>query len=775
MLLFSLAWILLVYFEQISATLYVKIIFNNLQYIPIALLPYFWFLLGFECKNAEKELPRVSKYLWIPCIITIMLVWADQRLGLVRQSLSLTEAFGLFLIEAEHGPWFRVHLLYSLGLILLGSVQIVQSIKRYRNIYGLLTLVAIFMPLLIALLYIGGVWPESFPELTPVSFVWSVFLMILSRYRFLYTINHSRSLIIEDIQNAVLILDSKQGLIFANTYAREVFRITHAMINQNIASLDSVLSTIDISLALQESIRIQLYDSVTKRHFEYHYFPIQLNFVRSGTAIIFYDITERNDEERMLKQKNSALAELIRQRTNELSEKNKKLSLELERRKVVEEKLVYDAVHDPLTGLGTRSLFFDNLQRASGTYQRDKHNDYCILYLDFDEFKDINDNYGHSVGDLFLIEIAKRLKEDMRDIDLVCRIGGDEFVILLTSVQSIEGTKPIIQRIQDTIIRPIILQGHRFIPSVSIGVSFASIEPDRDPNTLLKNADIAMYRAKAEGKNCWVIYDESMKKQVMQENQIAVELETAIEEKMIYPMFQPIVDIGGAIVGWEALPCWEHGELGTIPPEEFIRAAENSGQIIPLGDLMLGKTLEVASRLFANNPDNKLYLSINVFATQLRALNFRQNLLGLMRKYKLSPAILRLKMTDNVYSSDITGFTEIIDELQKQDGIFFSLDALGALNLPLAYIDHMPFLTIKIDRLVTQKMGHSPGKNTLLQGIISLIKILEKQILVAGVETDGQAQELWTMGADFCQGEYFGEPVDEKGLKRAFDKIRMGA
>ena len=766
-------WIILAYFEHIVSDLGSKIIISTLEYIPIAILPYSWLLFGSECRRDRTGRPqsKIVNYLWIPCLITIILVWADPQLGLVRRNFALVEANGRLLIDKDYGPWFWVHTLYSYILFIWGTILVFRSIdmRRYRRIQLFLLFSSLALPFVINALYINGFFLAGLPDPTPMIFSLAPIMMVLNHnlFKFLYIVSYARELIVKDMRNAVIILNNENQLVFANAYALELLNINKTMIGAEISSLNTILVEIDFS-SMEAGDENHLHDPESGRYFELHCATARLSIITMGKVIMFYDITEQIGNEKGLKQKNSVLAELVQQRTHELSETNQKLRLELERRTQIETKLAHDAVHDPLTGLGNRNLLFDSLKRVAAGYQRDSKKDYCILYIDFDGFKDINDTYGHDIGDQFLIEIAHRLEGAMRDTDSVCRIGGDEFVVLLTAIESVAGAKLAIQRINDAVTKPVVLNDNTFIPSISIGVSFASDE-NGVPERVLKNADTAMYQAKNEGKNRWVIFDKSTKEWGLQKNQMVQELRKAIRQHKIYPMFLPIVNVEGQTTGWEALARWEHADLGKMDAEQFIHVAEDSNLIGSLNEVIIVKTLELASEL--SIPDRNLYFSINISSEQLSLSTFRDMFKNKLQEYGLPCSAIRLEISNSSYSKNFESITNIIELMRQEDGILFTLDDFGARNFPLSYLDRMSFETIKIDRSITQRLYETKAKHDLYEGIISLGKVLGKKILAEGVETEEQARKLWAMGVDYCQGWYWGKPVSAENLKKEFGKI----
>ena len=758
-----LIWAVLAFFEQSFVSPGLKRTMAHLQYIPTAILPYYWLKFGLASKAESTEKPwhPAFKYLWIPILVMVIIVWQTHTNGLEQQNFILSTENKFLLVDG--GFWFWVHALYSFAFLLGGIILVLQSIRpeHYRRRQLALLTFSLVAPLVLNMFYLSGVFPPAFSDPTPASLLLAVGVIMLNHHSitFRYNLYHAYDIAIEGIQNAIIVVTNKQRLIFANDYASRLFKIEKSMIGNRLSKLETILSELDLS-SIAGCTRSHLYDPKTQRHYELQCSSVRTDMRNWGLIVTFYNVTKQIHE---IDEPNSNMLErLVQQRITDLSKANEELRLELERRERIEAQLIHDAIHDPLTGLGNRSLLFDTLQRVAAGYQRDSQNNYCILYLDFNGFKDINDNYGHDVGDLFLIEVAKRLRTVMRDSDSVCRFGGDEFVVLLTDIDGVKTAKKAIPRIITAVTQPLVLNQQNITPSLSIGAAFASDEDGRFEN-VLKNADMAMYEAKLKGKDQWAIFDEEMKREVFQKRQLFSELATAIQQHIIYPVFQPIINSRGRAVGWEALARWTHTTLGQIEPSQFIQEAEDSHLIAPLGELMITKTLETAAELQAAGLEENLYFSINVSPIHLKSSTFRDFLKKQLKTFHFSQSILRFEISESSYIKHIDVLKEIIDLFQK-DGTLFSLGNFGALDSSLSHLDQMSFETIKIDQLLTQKLY--ADKDSLMRAVIALGKTFGKEVLVEGIHNREQANKFWEMGADLCQGSHFGKPMSSEEMKQ---------
>ncbi len=362
-------------------------------------------------------------------------------------------------------------------------------------------------------------------------------------------------------------------------------------------------------------------------------------------------------------------------------------------RKKMEEQLIYDAFHDGLTGLPNRALFMDRLQISFARKKRRKDHQFGVLFMDLDRFKNINDSFGHLFGNQLLAEVAKRLNNSLRLGDTFARFGGDEFAILLDDIANPGYAKLVAERIHSELSLPFDLNEKKVFITVSIGIA-ASGEYHR-PEDIVRDADIAMYKAKFNGRGCHMIFDETMRKDVLSYLQLETDLHHAIENHDFIIYYQPIVSIAdNRISGFEALLRWHHEKRGFIPPAEFIPLAEETGLIIPIGNWVLQKACQqvVCGRSqFPSNPP--LTVSVNVSSKQLTHPDFIKQVQSVLEKTSINPQSLKLEITESFLMED-TKITTVLSQLKEMD-IQIHIDDFGTGYSSLSYINKYPSECIK--------------------------------------------------------------------------------
>jgi diguanylate cyclase (GGDEF)-like protein len=389
------------------------------------------------------------------------------------------------------------------------------------------------------------------------------------------------------------------------------------------------------------------------------------------------------------------------EKAKELSEINSKLQQEIEARQQAEQKLAYDALHDSLTGLPNRSLLIERIHLAITKMKYNQNYGFAILFLDLNRFKTINDSLGHNIGDLLLVAFAKLLQENIRELDLVARLGGDEFVILLEQITSLKDTMIVIERILQQLETPIKIEENLVSIGASIGIALSSSQYE-DSSQILRDADIAMYRAKTRGKSQYEVFDRSMYWQTLKVRDLENNLRQALQRKDFCLYYQPIISLKtNKLEGFEALIRWQHPEKGFISPGEFIPLAEDTGLIVPLGDWVLKEAcrqLAIWQQQFSNIPGgSNLKMSINVASQQFQEVDFIDKLDRILLDTGLNPECIKLEITERVLidSEQITenNFAEI-----KKKKIKLSIDDFGTGYSSFSYLRRLPIDNLKIDR-----------------------------------------------------------------------------
>lgn len=426
---------------------------------------------------------------------------------------------------------------------------------------------------------------------------------------------------------------------------------------------------------------------------------------------------------------------------------SRKYQLELERR----------ATHDLLTGLANRGLLMDRIQLAVMQAKR-RAQKVALLFIDLDGFKIINDGFGHAVGDQVLKLTGNRLAANIRQGDTAARLGGDEFVIVLNDQERIEEVSDAVQRIMEAVLRPIPIQQQEFTLTCSIGISVCPDDGD-DPAELLKFADIAMYKAKEEGKNTSRFYTRGMNDTIVRKVTLTNNLRRALERREFRLHYQPQVDLrSGGTVGAEALIRWQHPQYGMIPPGQFIPLAEQSGQIVPIGEWILRSACEQAIA-FAGSGLPQLVMSVNFSARQLNDENLVRMIGEILQASGLPAASLELEITESMVMSDVDKSVAILNRI-KSLGVRIAMDDFGTGYSSLSYLKRFPIDRLKIDKSFVRDVTTDPNDAALTRAIIALAHNLGIRVIAEGVETAAQRDFLIEAGCDQAQGYFYGHPVE---------------
>jgi diguanylate cyclase (GGDEF)-like protein/PAS domain S-box-containing protein len=435
-------------------------------------------------------------------------------------------------------------------------------------------------------------------------------------------------------------------------------------------------------------------------------------------------------------------------------------------RKVAEERVQYLAYYDALTGLPNRTLLQDRLTKALASARRRKDK-VALLFLDLDRFKTINDSLGHSFGDLFLQAVAERLKRFAREQDTVARVGGDEFVIVLTAVKDVADAAVAAERIMNAMTAACVIQGRSLSISCSVGISI-SPEHGTDCETLIKNADAAMYCAKQGGRNRFRFFTEDMNAQVMERLTLENSLRLALGREELFLVYQPQMDIAtGRITGLEALLRWQHPELGLVPPDKFIRIAENSGLIVPIGEWVL-RTACRQARKWQDEGLPAVPVAVNVSAVQFRQEGFCELIQRVLHETGLAPQYLELELTESLLLSNADVTSSVLQEL-KALGLTLAIDDFGTGYSSLSYLKQFPVGKLKIDRSFVREVAVNPDDAAITTAIISMAKSLHLKVIAEGVEDEAQMSFLRAHHCDEIQGYYFSKPLT---VDAVVDKLR---
>ena len=434
-------------------------------------------------------------------------------------------------------------------------------------------------------------------------------------------------------------------------------------------------------------------------------------------------------------------------------------------RKAAEERVQYLAYYDALTGLPNRTLLQDRLTKALASARR-QNDKVALLFLDLDRFKIINDSLGHSVGDLLLQEIAERLRRWGREQDTVARLGGDEFLILLTGVKNIPDVAVAAERMMDAMVAEFVVQGHSLTISCSLGISIFP-EHGTDCETLIKNADAAMYCAK-DYRNNFRFFTEDMNAQVVERLTLESNLRLALEKRELFLLYQPQMEIAtGRITGLEALLRWQHPELGLVPPDKFIRIAENCGLIVPIGEWVLRTACRQAQE-WQDEGLPAVSIAVNISAVQFRQEDFCKLIKRVLHETSLPPRYLDLELTESLLLANGDMTFSVLQEL-KAMGLTLAIDDFGTGYSSFSYLRQFQVSKLKIDRSFIRDVAANPDDAAITTAIISMAKSLNLRVIAEGVENEGQMSFLRAHQCDEIQGYYLSKPL---AVNEAADKLR---
>jgi diguanylate cyclase (GGDEF)-like protein/PAS domain S-box-containing protein len=440
-------------------------------------------------------------------------------------------------------------------------------------------------------------------------------------------------------------------------------------------------------------------------------------------------------------------------------------------RKQAEAQLVHDALHDGLTGLPNRALLLDRLGRAIGHANRRGGYLFAVFFMDLDSFKLVNDSFGHDVGDKLLQAVANMLAVKVRNADTVARLGGDEFVLLLDDLQSTTEALRVAERVLEGLSQPFTVGGYTLYTSGSIGVVMGGMGYGK-PEDLLRDADIAMYRAKSLGKARYVVFNNSMRKEVMTRLETERDLRRALEQEEFVLHYQPIVSLtDGRITGFEALIRWQHPTRGLLLPADFIPIAEETGIIRGIGRWVLRRACWQLRHWQHNFPeDPPLTINVNVSARQFETDDIVDEIENALDETGLQPFCLRLEITESTILEQSEFAMWVLNRLREK-GVQIHVDDFGTGYSALSYLHNFPISSIKIDKSFTQRIG--TGHTEIINTILAMARELGINAIAEGVETEEQLSRLKDLHCPLGQGFYISYPQDPAGIEDELSRHRV--
>ena len=449
-------------------------------------------------------------------------------------------------------------------------------------------------------------------------------------------------------------------------------------------------------------------------------------------------------------------AEAFAQLEQRVQERTQALRFEIAERERVQEQLKHQVMHDALTGLPNRGYLRERLERVLALLRREPDRRCALLYLDIDRFKVINDSLGHLFGDVFLKEVARRMASAVREPDIVARLSGDEFAILLEDVPVPGAAIKVAQRVLENLGAPLQIAGKDLEPSASIGIAIADANYQQ-ADEVLRDADIALYRAKAMGRKRFELFDATQQQHAVDVLAMEVELRLALQQEQFEPYFQPIQCLQtGAVEGYEALIRWNHPHRGVLAPGDFLHVAEDNGSIEAIDWWMFERSCALAARHLGHA---NLYLTVNVSPLHFRRPDFCERLLAMLERTGLSPAHLVLEITEGSLLGDPDRVRDVLARLRRA-GVGAALDDFGTGYSSLSYLHTFPLRIVKIDRSFVSRLGSAEGaSDAVVASILALARALGVDALAEGIETEAQRDTLLAMGCKFGQGYLLGRPA----------------
>jgi diguanylate cyclase (GGDEF)-like protein/PAS domain S-box-containing protein len=736
-------WGLAYALELSSANLPAKLFWAKVQYLGIVIAPLAVLIFALQYTGREKWLTRRNlALLAIEPLIVVLLVSTNETHNLFWNYTRLVPSGSFPALDIGYGAGFWVHMAYSYLLLLAGTILLIRMLFRSPRLYrkqSTAVMTGVLVPWVGNVVYVMGLSPVPNLDLTPFAFTVTGMVLTwgLFQYRLLDVMPLAQDIVFKNANDGVIILDAQNRIVGLNPAAERILDCTASeavgrMAVQVIPSQEVPL--LERHREVREAHEeLKLGDGPAQR--DYH---LTLSSLRdqsgghSGRLIVLCDITEHK----------------------------------------LKERLDYLAHHDPLTELPNRTLFYDRLNQAI-TWARSNKESLALLFIDLDRFKLINDVLGHDVGDIVLQKIARRLTTCLRrEGDTVARWGGDEFVMMLLGIAQAQDAVTVAQRLLNTLSDTFVLKGHEFFITPSIGICLCPSDA-QDPITLVRNADIAMHRAKARGRGRYDVYATKMSASPSRQLNLETDLRRVIKQQQLKVYYQPIVLLEtGKMVGAEALARWEHPKHGLILPSEFIPLAEEIGLIIPIGQWIIGEACRQAQMWQERYPsDPSLMVCVNLSIGQLQHSDF---IAETLREIGLNPHSLVLEITESAAVDDTQPTAGFLQEL-KGLGVQLAIDDFGTGYSSLSYLKHLPVDFLKIDRSFVGGLGQDAKGTKIVSTIIELSHALGSRVIAEGVETADQLAQLQELGCTLAQGHYFAKPLTTNSLWKHLERSHSGS
>ena len=736
-------WYTATYALELWANGSAKQTWGDVKYLGVCLLPAAWLVFTLQYTGRAVWLTRRLLLLLSVeplVVLTLLAIPATHDLIHVYPPNALDQ---FPVVGFGSVGWINVF--YSYGLLLFGTglfVRTLSAIARPYRKQARTLIAALFLPLLFNILYNFNVEPFGRVDLTPFAFLLAVIVIVwgIFRLRLLDIVPVARSRIVETMQDGVVVLDAYQRIVDLNPAAQRILgysasRSVGLSLGQMMPEYASLLETSKDFTPVQSEIRVHL--GAALRHYEVTLSPIPDDRGReSGQLMVLRDISER---------------------------------------KMTEERLEQMAHYDSLTGLPNRKLFGD---RLSQSIIRARRNGQMVglLFLDIDYFKDVNDTLGHEVGDRLLQQLAIRLRDCARAEDTVARLSGDEFTMILPEMQAPTDAAIVANRIMEALQSPLVAGGHELYMSASLGICVWPTDGE-DPGTLIRNADIAMYRAKAQGRNRFEFYATDFGTHAASRLELEQDLRRALDRGELRLHYQPIVStMTREVNSFEALIRWQHPRRGMILPSHFLWRAEETGLIESIGEWVLEEACREALEWGKTAVGGATNVSVNVSARQLKRPGFSSEVGDILERTGLESERLVLEISEGTVMDDALTAAAILHDL-KGLGVSLSLDDFGTGSTSLSQFGRFPLDILKIDRLFIRGLGRESEDTIIVQAMLSLAHAFGLMVVAEGVETDGQMKILESLECDLVQGFLISQPLPTASLPELMNvrsRARLG-
>jgi diguanylate cyclase (GGDEF)-like protein len=677
--------------------------------------------------------------------MTLGIVWTNELHRLMWPTWGTHQDVSFKALDVTFGQWYWVNAGYMYVLVLGGSCVLAWALARRRRLYVLQAVslvVGVLAPLVGNLAYNAGLVGSL--DLAPFGFSVSgiAWWLGFARYRILDVAPVATPVALESIfegmVDGVLVLDAAGSIVKANPAAAELLEapLPDAQQDPLVALMSGFPSEVVADPAREARAEITLGSGSTQRDFDLRLSPLwHRTGALAGRIVALRDVTDRN-------------------------------------RAV--EALAHQARHDSLTGLPNRTLLLDCLARACEVSAYEARA-VGLLFVDLDNFKTVNDSLGHATGDELLVLVADRLRSCLRPGDIVARLGGDEFAVVLAGGSDAAVARHIAGRIIETLRQPFALGAAEVVIGASVGIALTSTSAT-DPGDLLRNADVALYAAKSQGKGRSEFFVEDMHRAAQSRLALQGEIRRALANEEFTVYYQPVVNLrSGAIVGCEALVRWIHPERGMIPPLEFIPLCEELGLIVPLGEWVLREVC-IAQRDWKERFPHRAapVVTVNVSPRQLQQPGFVDRLASLLEQTGADSRSIVLEITEGVLLDDTDATLQVLESLRDL-GFALAIDDFGTGYSALSYLQRFPINLLKIDRSFVNGLGRGGERSALVRAIVALGQALNLKLVAEGIEFPGQQKQLLALGCENGQGYLFARPEPRHVFEHLLEQERLGA